>query len=378
MVKRIAGLTVVMLMLLGLVAYSKWNPPPRRSSGFVEANEIRLGSRVGGRVANVFVEEGREVAKGDLLVELEPYDLRERQRELQLALAGREAELQKLVAGFREEERLQTKARLDQLQARLDLLRTGPRTQEIEAARSRVVLAKAQEQLAELTLDRVLKLKDDNAVAQQEVDQARGDRDVASATLVVRRQELDVLEMGTREEEIREAEARVEEARQAWQLMKNGYRSEEVAAAKAARDAAAAAVEAIGRQIEELTIRSPISGTIEALDLRPGDMVAPGAPVLSVLDGGELWVRAYVPQTGLAIQVGQTLPLSIDSYPDETFTGRVSFIARQAEFTPSNVQTPEERSKQVFRIKVTVEDPQDRLRPGMMADVWWDSVEAGK
>ena len=105
------------------------------------------------------------------------------------------------------------------------------------------------------------------------------------------------------------------------------------------------------------------------IDLQPGDLVAPNAPVLSLLDTGHLWVRAYVPENRLDIQVGQKVPITVDSFPGKTFSGHISFISRQAEFTPNNVQTPEERSKQVFRIKVEIDEGRDVLRPGMTADV---------
>jgi HlyD family secretion protein len=92
--------------------------------------------------------------------------------------------------------------------------------------------------------------------------------------------------------------------------------------------------------------------------------------VLSVMDDRQLWIRAYVPQNQVGLQVGQQLRVMVDSFPQEQFVGEVTFISRQAEFTPGNVQTPEERSKQVFRIKVALQDEKARLRPGMTADVW--------
>ncbi len=103
-------------------------------------------------------------------------------------------------------------------------------------------------------------------------------------------------------------------------------------------------------------------------------MIAPAAPVLSMLDRDHLWVRTYVPQSRVAIKVGDHLRLAIDSYPDQRFDGVVSYVARHAEFTPSNIQTPEERSKQVFRVKIDVDNRDDLLRPGMMADVWLDEI----
>ncbi|MCA9214099.1 MAG: HlyD family efflux transporter periplasmic adaptor subunit, partial [Planctomycetales bacterium] len=331
MTKRFILLAVVVTALLGLVAYSKWKPDPPRVSGFIEADEIRLGSRVGGRVSDVKVQEGQDVSAGTVLVELEPFDVLERETEVELSLAGREADYQRFVTGFRDEEKAQAKAKVDQLQARLDLLRAGPRKQEIEAARGRLTLADAEKRLADRNLQRVSKLRNSNATSQQELDTAREAFEAASSNLVVRQQELALLEAGTRDEELREAAAMVEQARQAWQLMQHGYRIEEIEQAKAARDAANATLAAIRRQKEELSIKSPIDGTIEALDLQPGDMVAPGAPVLSMLDRKRLWVRTYIPQNRAAMKVGDRVRLTIDSYPDEHFKGTVTFVARQAE-----------------------------------------------
>jgi multidrug resistance efflux pump len=153
-------------------------------------------------------------------------------------------------------------------------------------------------------------------------------------------------------------------------LAANGYRKEDVEQARAMRDAAKAELSAIGQRVRELTIVSPTSGIIEALELQPGDLVAASAPVLSIMDDSRLWVRAYVPESRLDLAVDDPVWVSVDAYPGERFAGRVSFVSRQAEFTPSNIQTPEERSKQVFRIKVTITQGRDRLRAGMAADVW--------
>ena len=141
-------------------------------------------------------------------------------------------------------------------------------------------------------------------------------------------------------------------------------------------ESAQAQVEAIQEQIAELEIRAPCDGVIEAIELRPGDLVPASAPVLSVMDSRRMWVRAYVPQLHLAlVPLEKRLPVRIDSAPDETYWGRVIYVSRQAEFSPDNVQTPEERSKQVFRIKVEIEGDLSQLRPGMTADVLLDETE---
>jgi HlyD family secretion protein len=188
--------------------------------------------------------------------------------------------------------------------------------------------------------------------------------------VAAQQEELNLLEAGTREETVRSARAKVEEARLAWELAKKGFRDEEIAQAQAARDAAAAAVDAIGQRIDELTIRSPVDGVVEALDLQRGDLAPAAGPVMSLMDVSHMWVRAYVPENRLDLELGQAMRVTVDSFPGEEFAAELTFISRQAEFTPSNVQTPEERVKQVFRIKVELREGLDRLRPGMAADVW--------
>jgi multidrug resistance efflux pump len=155
--------------------------------------------------------------------------------------------------------------------------------------------------------------------------------------------------------------------------MTAGFRAEEISEARAHVQAAEAQVAAIETQLAELTVEAPVDCVIEAIDLQPGDLVAPGAPVVSLLDLRELWVRAYVPENRLNLQTGQTVTVGVDSYPGRRFAGHIAFVAREAEFTPSNAQTPEERSKQVFRIKVILDEGRDELRAGMSADVYLES-----
>ena len=375
MIRRVAIVAFVVLLLIGLIVYSQIRAVPNQVSGIIEADEIRVGSRVGGRVLAVHVMEGQRVNQGETLVDLEPFDLLEREQEAAMSLAALEADYKRLSAGFRPEEIAQTKARYEQFKAQYELLVNGPRPQEIEAARGRVQFAESEQLLSEQNYQRSKQLLSENAISQEAFDTAVEQLDAARALLVVRQQELSLLEAGTRKEEIQQAKARLDEAEQAWSLAKNGYRTEEIEQAKAARDAAAAALDVIGEQKKELVITCPIDGVIEALDLQKGDLAPAGAPVLSVMDDSHLWVRAYVPENRIGLQVGQRLAVTVDSFPAEHFQGQVTFISRQAEFTPSNVQTPEERSKQVFRIKVSLLGDSTKLRPGMTADVWLDSAD---
>lgn len=222
MMRRLIAIVIAVLFLGGLIAYSQFRPQPNHVSGFIEADEIRVGSRVGGRVRAVLVEEGDRVTKGQVLVELEPFDLLERENEAIEILAARDAEYRRLAAGLRPEEIAQAKARYDQFKARLDLLEEGPREQEIDAARGRLRAAEAELKLAQKNYERVAELFQKNAVSRQDFDKASEQLEAAQASVVVRKEELELLEAGTREEEIREAGARVAEAEQAWQLAQKG------------------------------------------------------------------------------------------------------------------------------------------------------------
>lgn len=370
--KKILGLTGLGIVLIAVLILSQNRDEPLKVSGFIEADDIRPGSRIGGRVKRVLVDEGQQVSRGDLLIELEPYDLLERRAESEAALAEAKAYHSKLVAGFRPEEIAEAAARVDQLKARLTLLVNGPRQQEIEAAVAELRLADAQYRLAKSQQSRVETLFAEKTVSQDELDTANTEFQVAAARKAVKEQELELLKEGTRKEEIDEARAQLKQAEDAWQLMKNGSRQEDIEQAAATVQKSEATLQTIEKQISELKILSPAAGVIEAVDLEPGDLVGSNVPVISILDMEHLWVRCYVPENHLDIQVDQQVKVTIDSYPQQEFTGVISFIARQAEFVPRNVQTPEERSKQVFRVRVRLQNQERLLRPGMAADVWLD------
>ncbi|QDV53275.1 HlyD family secretion protein [Gimesia fumaroli] len=373
--KRILGLIVLAAVLIAALILSQNRYVPLKVSGFLEADDIRPGSRVGGRVKQVLIEEGQSVSKGELLFELEPYDLLERRAEAVAGLAEAKANYEKLVAGFRTEEIAKAQAQVDQLKARLTLLVNGPRQQEIDSAVAELQLADAEYRLAKAKQTRIETLFAKKSASKDELDTANTELQATAARKEVRQKALDLLKEGTRIEEIEEARAKLKQAEEDWQLLKNGNRREDIAQAKAAVNKAEASLQVIDDQIQELKVFSPLDGTIEAVTLQPGDLVGSNVPVISILDWNHLWVRCYVPENHLDIHIDQEVDVTIDSYPDKVFKGRVTFVSRQAEFVPRNVQTPEERSKQVFRIKVRIEGQDKLLRPGMSADVWLDKKD---
>ena len=375
MPRRVLGVAVVVLLLAAALVYGQRRSGPLQVSGIIEADEVRVGSRLGGRVAEVLVEEGQQVAAGTVLVRLEPFDLQRRFEEAEANVAARKSELQRLEKGFREEEIGQAAARVERLKNKLKVLEDGPRKEEIEAARARQRLADAQLLRARTTHDRNASLagKDVSAISRDALDRSQEELRIAESTKEVRDQELRLLEQGNRAEEIAAAQAELAEAQEAWRLTYNGSRREDIERAAATLAAAQAALGAVQVQRDELEIKAPVAGAVEAIDLQPGDLVAPNAPVLSLLDRRKLWVRAYFPENRVALKVGQQLKIQVDSHPGQDFSGVVTYLARQAEFTPSNVQTPDERAQQVFRVKVHLTGPTEELRPGMAATLQLDT-----
>jgi membrane fusion protein YbhG len=377
MKKPAAIFIAIAVFILSWLFWQQSRPPPFIVSGFIEADQIRVGSQVGGRVAEVLVEEGERIALEDIVYRLEPFDLDAALAQARSEFAATNAEYERLQAGFRKEEIEQAHARWLRARAASDKAVAGPRTQEISVAKEQVKIARAGLELAEAELIRLGKLVKQSQVSEEAYDNTVRKRKAAAAELAAAEQTLSLLLEGTRKEDIAAAAADVAEAEQALALMKEGYRKEDISKAAAQMAASEARLAAIQARIDELVVRSPCNCVVEAIDLRPGDLVPANAPSVSLLDLNRLWVRTYVPEARLSkIQLGMEVPVRVDGLEDEQFMGRITFIAQGGEFTPRNIQTPEERSKQVFRAKVTLQEGKDRLRVGMAADVLFNEAKA--
>jgi len=123
--------------------------------------------------------------------------------------------------------------------------------------------------------------------------------------------------------------------------------------------------------LDNMVVRAPFDGVVTVRHHEPGEVISAGIPVLTVMNRNDRWVRIYVREDRVgAVRVGQPATITTDTWPERTFGGQVSFVASEAEFTPRNVQTREERVKLVYAVKVRITgDPGDELKPGMPADV---------
>jgi HlyD family secretion protein len=416
-------------------AWRTWRGPGEDlllASGTIEATEVDASFKVAGRLVERLADEGDRVEAGQPLARLDSPELeadvrrlraalaatetrlpqlrteiawreeltRRRVAEAAAVLAAREARLAELRAGSRPQEVAEARAVLAAREARVAELRAGSRPQEVQQAEAAVREAQAVLARARQDLERLERLVETGAVSRQEQDVARTSHDVAAERLRSARERLALVGEGPRPEEIRRAEAEVEQARARLALLVEGARPEEIRRAEAeveqARAALAgaragelevalrrqevatleanvvrdrAALAAAEAQLADTRIASPLAAVVLRAHAEPGEVLAAGTPVLTLADLGRTWLRVYVPEPRLGrVKLGQAADVTTDSYPGKVYRGAVTFISAEAEFTPKNVQTPEERVKLVFAVKITVENPDQELKPGMPAD----------
>ncbi len=287
-------------------------------SGNIEVTEVDVGFEIPGRVMELQKEEGDVVEEGETLASLDS------------------AELETLVA--------QRKAALEEAGVKLRELRRGARPQEIDEARARLKQAAAELEKAKKDFDRADLLYSNGAISAQQMDAARRALEVADARYTEYVKRLSLVEEGPRKEEIEAQESRVRQAR--------------------------AALDAAGEKLKDSVISASVSGVILRKNVEAGETVSTGMPVYTIGDIEKPWVKVYVKEDKLGlVKLGQRANVTVDSYPRKIYKGTVTYISSEAEFTPKNVQTQEERVKLVFGMKVSVENPEGELKPGMPADV---------
>jgi HlyD family secretion protein len=297
-----------------------------RVSGYVEATEVRIAARVGGRILEQSVDEGQRVDAGAVVAKLETVDA-------ELALTRARAER-------------------DQANAQLRLLLAGSRAEDVRQAEAQLATAQADETAAEAELvaaqvevDRFEGLLASNSGTRKQRDDAVARRNVADGRL-----------QATRE--------RSRAAAETLARLRAGARREEIDAARARVAVADAQIATLQQSITDATVTAPVGGIVTEVLLEAGETAQLGAPLVVVADLDHAWANVYVEEPAIArLRLGQPVTLFTDAGP--TVTGTISYIAPRAEFTPRNVQTAEDRSKLVYRIKVAVDNREGVLKIGM-------------
>jgi HlyD family secretion protein len=286
-------------------------------SGNIEVVQVEASFRVAGKVLERPVDEGQTVEAGQLLARLDARDLEQQVAMRRAEAATARAALDAMLAGSRKEEIAASRAALDQATA--DLRRLEP-----DEARIR-----------DLQRQGILSVRDYEA-SRAALEAARGKVQQADQQYLLVRK-------GPRKEDIEQARARFEEARQALALAET--------------------------QLGYATLKAPSAGVILSKNIEPMEYVSPGTPVVTMADLRQVWVRAFVEETDLGrVKVGQKAYVTTDSFPGKRYEGRVAFIASEAEFTPKAVQTRKERTRLVYRIKIDISNPAMELKPGMPVD----------
>lgn len=289
------------------------------ASGTVEATESQLGFQATGRIDAIRVREGDRVESGAEVADLDRTELLARREQASAQAAAAEAVLQELQSGFRPEE--------------------------IAQARAALAAARGRRADAERDLERTRILWEGGAVSREAYDKAELALELARSDYEQAEEQVRLLEAGPRKERIEAQRAQVKQAQ--------------------------ASVRAIDAALANMKIVTPFRGVVTVRHREPGEIVPPGSPVLTLMNPDDRWVRIYVREDRIgAVHVGQSATITSDTYPDRRYAGEVVFIASEAEFTPKNVQTTEERVKLVYAVKVRITgDPTHDLKPGMPADV---------
>jgi HlyD family secretion protein len=285
------------------------------AAGHVEATEVRISTKVAGTLLRLSVEEGTAVAAGQELARVDTTDT-----ELELATA---------------------RADRAQAAAELQLRRAGSREEDVREAEAQVTRAQADLSGAARDLERMEGLLASGSGTTQARDDARTRHDVARASL--------------------------EAARERLKRLKAGSRREEIDAAAALVQAADARIGQLEQQRKDAVIASPSTGVVTEKLAEQGELLARGTGLVVVTDLANAWLNVYVSETDLGrIRLDQEASVVTDD--GQTRRGRVSFVASQAEFTPKNVQTRDERVKLVYKVKVALENKDGLFKPGMPAE----------
>jgi len=330
------ALPLALLVVIAAAGGYFWLPSPEPGDGGdrltlygnVDIREAQLAFNASEHIAEVLVQEGDRVRKGQLLARLHTELTEARLAEAEAALEAQRQVVARLEAGSRPEEIRKAEA-------------------ELEAARAEAKAARDSYRRVEQLLARKL-------ASPQDEEQARSQADAAAA--------------------------RVKAVEATLALLKAGARKEDIAAARAQLQAREAAVRQARQRLADASLYAPADGVIRNRILEPGDMAFPQAPAITLAFLDPVWVRAYLPEPMLGrVRLGASAWITTDSYPGKRYPGWVGYVSPTAEFTPKTVQTPELRTRLVYSVRIFACNPEDELRLGMPAsvEIELDQADAG-
>ena len=320
--KRILLIVIIAVIIAGLLYYyftqdQKEGNDFIKVSGNIETTEVNVGFKIPGRIVSLLVQEGDWVENGKVLAKLDDEDLRNR---FELA-----------------------KATLNSAQAKLSKLLAGSRPEELREAEAVLFQAKSDLENKQAHYERMKPLFERGVIPKENLDNAEAGYKMAKASFQGATERYLLVKEGPRKEDIEDAKAQVEQAR--------------------------ASIKLAETQLSYTVLHSPLSGVVLVKASEMGEVVNPGTSILTLADLGNVWLKAYIPETDLSkVKWGQEVVVTTDLRPRKEYKGKISFISSQAEFTPKSIQTEKERVTLVYRIKVDIPNPDRELKPGMPAD----------
>lgn len=382
-VKLGAVLLIAGLGSVALVAYRGMHHEEDRVlkvSGNIELTQVDIAFKTVGRLIERAVNEGDSVQKGMVVARLDREQLlRQRERE-QASLGVAKAQLEEAETALKWQQETTAadlegrKADLGSAESRLMELKNGSRPQEIQEAKAAVAAAQAEFDRAKRDWDRAQTLYHNDDISTSQYDQFRGRFESAQATLRQATQRAALVEAGPRSEAIDGATAQVVRARAAVKgseasRIELQRRQQEITARHADIDRAKAQIALIDSQLTDTVVTTPINGVVLVKAADVGEVLAPGTAVVTIGDIDHPWLRTYINERDLGrVKLGSEVRVATDSFPGKVYQGHVSFIASEAEFTPKQIQTAEERVKLVYRIKIDIDNPHHELKSNMPAD----------
>jgi HlyD family secretion protein len=385
MKKRIIQV-LILVVILGVAAFylvRRWNSGGTgliSFSGNMELTEVKVSFKTAGKLIELKVKEGDPVKKGDVIARLDSAQLHSQQDAQQAAVTAAQSQLAQLLTSIEFQRQTvdgsiaASQADLAQAEARLRELEAGSRPQEIQEARAAVDAAGPESSRAANDWERAQTLYKSEDISTAQYDQYRTQSQRSAAALKQAEQRLALVVEGPRKETIEAARAASERARAALSLAEASRlelkrREQETAARQAEIERTRAQLAVVDSQVGDTEIVSPIDGVVLVKSAELGEVLAAGATVVTLGDIEHPWLRGYVSESELGrVKLDQQVRVTTDSYPGKEYIGRVSFISSEAEFTPKQIQTSEERVKLVYRIKVDLPNAQRELKLNMPAD----------
>jgi HlyD family secretion protein len=349
-------------------------------SGNLELTQVDLSFKTAGKLVERRVDEGNWVKQGDLIARLDPVELQRTNVRDKSLVIGAKSNYDQLVTSIAfqkatlESDIAARVAELNVAQAKLDTLLNGSRQQEIQQSAAAVNDAKAQLEFARLDWERSQTLFKNDDISKQQYDQARTKFESATAMLRQAEEKDSMVREGPRKEDIAGARADVARAQAAVKTAEANRlevqrREQELAQRQSEIQRTEAQAGISQKQLSDTEIYTPIDGVVLVKAAEPGEVLAAGTTVVTVGDLEHPWLRAYINETDLGrVKLGQKVKLTTDSFPNKVYWGQVSYIASEAEFTPKQIQTKEERVKLVYRIKIEVDNKEHELKNNMPVD----------